>query len=256
MKMKLLLLFFAALTMGSCASKKDIEYFQNIDALGEGSKSAYEPQIQPDDLLMIIVSAADPKAAMPFNLSIVGVTGADDIERANAQQRFQTYLVDNKGYIQFPLMGPVKLGGLTRSEALAKLNTELSKYIKDPIVNMRIANYKVSLMGEVARPGSFTIQTERITLPEAISMAGDMTIYGNRSEILVIRESDGTKTYNFVDITKADFIKSEFYYLKQNDLVYVKPNKTRVNSSVIGPNLTVGISAISLLITIISLATR
>lgn len=242
--------------MGSCASKKDIEYFQNIDALGEGSKSAYEPQIQPDDLLMIIVSAADPKAAMPFNLSIVGVTGADDIERANAQQRFQTYLVDNKGYIQFPLMGPVKLGGLTRSEALAKLNTELSKYIKDPIVNMRIANYKVSLMGEVARPGSFTIQTERITLPEAISMAGDMTIYGNRSEILVIRESDGTKTYNFVDITKADFIKSEFYYLKQNDLVYVKPNKTRVNSSVIGPNLTVGISAISLLITIISLATR
>src|SRR5690606_36224061 len=118
---------------------------------------------------------------------------------------------------------------------------ELLTYIKDPVINLRIVNYKISVSGQVVRPGTFNIQTERITLPEAITMAGDMTIYGNRSRVLIIRENEGKKTYNFVDMTKADFINSPFYYLTQNDLVYIEPNKTKINSSAVGPNISVAI---------------
>jgi len=217
----------------------------------------YEPKLKPDDLLMIIVSAPDPEAAVPFNLPSVGISGTNGgVDMVNPQLRYQTYLINNDGDIQFPVIGNLKLGGLTRSEALTKLNTELKKYINNPVVNMRILNYKVSVFGEVARPGTFEIATERITLPEALSRAGDMSIYGNRHNILVIREVDGKKTYNFVDITKADFINSPFYYLSQNDLVYVEPNKTKINSSVVGPNTSVIISSVSLLITLIALLAR
>lgn len=254
---KILLLFAGVLMLSSCASREKVLYFQNISEINNESVVKYEPRLQPDDLLMIIVSASDPEAAAPFNLPIVGVSGNNgSADITNSQLRYQTYLINNNGDIQFPVIGNLKLGGLTRSDALVKLNAELEKYINNPIVNMRILNYKVSVMGEVARPGTFDIITERITLPEAISKAGDMTIYGNRSKVLVIREVDGKKTYNFVDITKSDFINSPFYYLTQNDLVYVEPNKTRINSSAVGPNTSVIISSVSVLITLIALLTR
>lgn len=254
---KITLLLIIGVLSVSCVSRKKIAYFQNIGEVGT-LDTKYEPRLQPDDLLLILVSAPDPEAAIPFNLPAAGVIGIGNmpLDAVNTQPRYQTYLIDNLGDIQFPVIGALKLGGLTRAEAIEKLNTELKKYINNPIVNMRIMNYKISVMGEVARQGSFNVTTERITLPEALSMAGDMTIYGNRSRVLIIREIDGIKTHNFVDMTKADFINSPFYYLSQNDLVYVEPNKTKINSSAIGPNITVGISAISLLITIIALVTR
>lgn len=247
------LCLFTAVLLSSCASKQKIIYFQNIASASAESENRYIPRLQQDDLLTIIVSAPNPEAAIPFNLSTISVTRGVN---ASAQNTLQTYLIDNTGNIEFPVIGTIKLGGLTRAEAIEKLTKELEKYIKDPIINMRIVNYKISVLGEVVRPGTFEITSERITLPQAISMAGDMTIYGMRNNILIIRETDGKKTHNFVDMTKADFISSPYYYLSQNDVVYIEPNKTRVNSSVIGPNLTVGISAISLLITIISISTR
>jgi len=254
---KIIALLALGLIFTSCVSRKKIAYFQNISEINNSEAQNYEPRLKTDDLLLILVSAPDPEAAMPFNLPAVGVLGtAGSLDAAQTQPRYQTYLIDNTGYIQFPIIGPIQLGGLTRTEAVNKLDTEIKKYINDPIINLRIVNYKVSVVGEVNRPGSFTIQTERITLPEALSMAGDMTIYGNRQNVLIVREIDGVKTYNFVDMTRADFINSPFYYLTQNDLVYVEPNKVRMNSSAVGPNITVGISALSLIITIISIATR
>lgn len=257
MTRNLALLLALSLFLGSCASRKKIVYFQNIQNIGDSS-TQYEPVLKQDDLLMIVVSAPDVKAAAPFNLPVVGISGVNfgTLDSPTSQLRYQSYLVDNNGNIEFPVIGTLKLGGLTRAEAMSKLSSELKKYINDPIINMRILNFKISVIGEVSRPGTFNITTERVTLPEAISMAGDMTIYGKRDKILIIRDEEGKKTYNYVDITKTDFISSPFYYLSQNDLIYIEPNKTRVNSSVIGPNLTVGISAISLLITIISIATR
>lgn len=255
---KILLLFVAVSVLSSCASREKIVYFQNISDSNNEKAIKYELQLQPDDLLMILVSAPDPEAAIPFNLPAVGVLGSNmtTVDNINPQMRYQTYLINNDGYIQFPVIGDLKLGGLTRSEALLKLNTELKKYINNPIVNMRILNFKISVAGEVARPGTFEITTERITLFEAISKAGDLTIYGNRKNVLIIREIDGKKTYNFVDITKADFMNSPFYYLTQNDAVYVEPNKTKINSSVVGPNTSVIISSVSLIITLIALLVR
>lgn len=241
----------------SCAPREKIAYYQDINALSEKEMS-YSPILKSDDLLLIFISSPDPEAAAPFNLSTISINGigSGSMENAGGQVRYQTYLIDNKGFIQFPVIGNIKLGGLSREEALATLRTALKKYIQDPIINLRILNFKITVQGEVARPGSFNINSERITLPEAISMAGDMTIYGKRENVLIIREIDGKKTYNFVDMTKADFINSSFYYLSQNDLVVVEPNKTRINASAVGPNVSVILSSVSLLITIVALLLR
>lgn len=235
----------------SCGSKKDIVYYQNIDAMAPRQNTdSYEVKIQPDDLLLIIVSAEDPEIAMPFNLSTVTVSDSNKLEMAGGQQVIQSYLVDRTGMIDFPVLGKLQVGGLTRSEVLNLLKQKIVIYIKNPIINLRITNFKISLQGEVNLPGTYPIASERVTLIEALSMAKDLTIYGKRDNILVIREVNGNKSYNRVDITKSDFINSPFYYLAQNDVVYVEPNKTKVNSSAVGPNTSVVISAISILVSI------
>jgi polysaccharide export outer membrane protein len=234
----------------SCASKKDVVYYQNIDALeGIQNSNSYEVKIQPDDLLMIIVSADDPEAAIPFNLKTYS-TSSNKLDLTRGQETVQLYLVDRDGAIEFPILGKIKIGGLTRTEVLQLLKNKIGNYIKNPIINLRITNFKVSLQGEVNLPGTYSVASERITLIEALSMAKDLTIYGRRDNVLIIREINGVKSYNRVDITKSDFINSPFYYLAQNDVVYVEPNKTRVNSSAVGPNTSVIISAISILVSL------
>lgn len=245
----------------SCASREKLAYYQDIKNLSSSENSSYDPVLKPDDLLLIFVSSPDPEVAAPFNLNTISIAGStssglSSSENAGGQVRYQTYLIDNQGFIQFPVIGSIKLGGLRREVALDVLKTALKKYIQEPIVNLRILNYKVTVQGEVVRSGTFNVLTERITLPEAISMAGDMTIYGKRDNVLIIREIEGKKTYNFVDMTKSEFINSPFYYLSQNDLVVVEPNKTRINASVVGPNISVIISSLSLLITVVALLVR
>lgn len=235
----------------SCASRKNIVYYQNIDTIAAGQKvNSYEVKIQPDDLLMIIVSAEDPEIALPFNLSTIATQNDSNLQSATGQRTIQSYLVDKSGNIEFPVLGKLQIGGLTRTEALQLLKDKISIYIKNPIINLRIMNFKISMQGEVNIPGSYSITSERVTLIEALSMAKDMTIYGKRDNILIIREVNGIKSYNRVDITKADFINSPFYYLAQNDVVYVEPNKTKVNASAVGPNTSVIISAVSILISL------
>ncbi len=235
----------------SCGSKKDVVYYQNIDTMNlQQNVNSYEIKIQPDDLLMIIVSAENPEVAIPFNLTTVAVSTSGKLDIATGQQTIQSYLVSREGTIEFPIIGKLHVGGLSRTEVLALLQSKISIYIKNPIINLRVMNFKVSLQGEVNLPGTYSIASERLTLIEALSMAKDLTIYGRRDNILVIREINGVKSYNRVDITKSDFISSPFYYLTQNDVVYVEPNKTRVNSSAVGPNTSVIISAISILVSL------
>jgi polysaccharide export outer membrane protein len=254
---KVILCLTISTLLFSCAPKERLIYFQGIDKQGKNeTKLDYQPVLQPDDLLLIIVSAPEPEAAIPYNL--IAYTSSDNSSDRtnNGGLRYQTYLVDSKGNIEFPILGSISLGGLTKTEAIEKLKGLLKKYINSPIVNLRITNYKISILGEVSKPGSYNVVSERITLPEALSLAGDLTIYGNRKEILIIRDVEGVKEHTFIDITSPEFINSPYYYLDQNDLVYVNPNKTKINSSVVGPNVTVGISAVSLLITIIALLIR
>jgi polysaccharide export outer membrane protein len=235
----------------SCASKRNIVYYQNIDKTNiQNNANFYEIKIQPDDLLMIIVSAEDPEVAKPFNLSTVAVGNSNRLDLAAGQQTIQSYLVDSNGMIEFPILGKLHVGGLTRSEVLKLLQDKIGIYIKKPIINLRIMNFKISLQGEVNLPGTYSVESERITLIEALSMAKDLTIYGKRNNILVIREINGVKSYSRVDITSADFINSPFYYLSQNDVVYVQPNNVKVNASAVGPNTSVIISAISILISL------
>lgn len=253
MKLKItsLLLVVVVLALGSCASPKDIVYYQNIDgAAPQENNSSYEIKIQPDDLLTIIVSAEDPEIAIPFNLQTVSVQRADQSMSATGQATMQPYLVDVNGVIEFPVLGKLQVGGLSRTEVLAMMESKIGVYIKKPIINLRITNFKIAVQGEVNLPNVYTIPTERITLIEALTMAKDLTIYGNRHNILVIREQNGIKTYNRVDITNVNFINSPFYYLSQNDVVYVEPNKTKVNGAAVGPNTAVIISAVSILISL------
>jgi polysaccharide export outer membrane protein len=246
--------FLLVLLLFSCAQRKGIVYFQNIDGLVNSEKSnSYEIKIQDDDLLMIIVSADDPESALPFNLMAVNVPTSSNFNAAIGQQMIQSYLVDANGSIDFPVLGKLKVGGLSRSELLQLLESKIAKYIKNPIINIRITNFKVSVQGEVTLPGTYPINSERVTLIEALSMAKDLTIYGKRDNILIIRENNGQKSYNRVDITKADFINSPFYYLAQNDVVYVEPNKTRINGAAVGANTGVIISIASIFIGLITL---
>jgi polysaccharide export outer membrane protein len=246
--------FLFVLLFFSCKPREEVVYYQNIDALVQAEQSnTYEIKIQPDDLLMIIVSADDPETAIPFNLSSVSVPSAYNMMASRGQETMQSYLVNANGMIDFPVLGKLKVAGLTRSEVLQLFKDKISKYIKNPIINLRIMNFKVSVQGEVTLPGTYSVSSERITLIEALSMAKDLTIYGKRDNILIIREVNGVKSYNRVDITKADFINSPFYYLSQNDVVYVEPNKTRINGAAVGTNTGVIISVSSLLITVITL---
>ncbi len=175
---------------------------------------------------MIIVSAPDPEAAAPFNLESISVPTAIG-QTVPSQRQQQLYLVDAKGMVQFPVLGEIKMSGQSKSEIIDFLKKKLKLYIKDAIINMRIVNFKVTVQGEVTRPGSFNIASERVTLPEALSLAGDLTIFGKRNNIVLVREVDNKKSFNRIDITKADFINSPYYYLSQNDLIYVEPNSAR-----------------------------
>lgn len=258
MKLRFLTLFLLGLFLGSCASREKLAYYQNIENLDKAADN-YQLTLKSDDLLLIIVSSPVPEAALDFNLATYGIVGTGlggTPDAAGAQLLHQTYLIDRDGMIQFPVLGPIKMGGKTREAAIEDLKKQLVAHIKEPIVNMRVLNYKVSVQGEVLRPGTFTITTERVTLPEVLTMAGDLTIYAKRDNILVIREIDGKKTHNFVDITQANFMNSPFYYMSQNDLVYVEPNKTKMNSAVVGPNISIALSALSLLITVVALLIR
>ena len=242
-----LIALFVVLFFSSCGSRKDIIYLQDVENDATINQAlSYEPVIKCDDMLSVIVAADQPDLTIPFNLPQI----QGNYQVSDNQEGIKTYLVDAAGYIDFPVIGKVKLAGLTRTQAKNELEVKIKEYIKEPSVNLRILNYKISVLGEVNKPNTYKIASERVTLLEAISMAGDMTIYGKRSNVLVIREVDGKKTFNRVDLTNKDFISSPFYYLNQNDVVMVEPNKTKINSSVIGPNVTVTISAISLLTTI------
>ncbi|MBF4470436.1 polysaccharide biosynthesis/export family protein [Flavobacterium sp. HJJ] len=238
----------------ACASKQDIVYYQNIDGMSsQQNANSYEIKIRPDDLLSIIVSAEDPEITIPFNLRTVSMVSPSRQDISRGQETMQLYLVDSNGNIEFPVLGKLNVGGYSRTDVQKMLHDKIAVYIKNPIINFRIMNFKISVQGEVTVPGTYTVSSERITLIEALAMAKDLTIYGKRDNILIIREVDGVKTYNRVDITKADFINSPFYYLVQNDVIYVEPNKNKINGAAVGPNTGVLISITSLIITIITL---
>jgi len=209
---------------------------------------AFGATIQSGDLLFINVSAINPEAAIPFNLYETPI-----VQNSVGNTKPISYLVDDAGYINFPVLGDLKVDGLTTKKLVKKLETDLAEYISKPTINIRFANFRVSVLGEVARPGTFQVTNERISIIEAIALAGDLTIYGQRTNVLLVRIENGEKVFIPIDLTSKALFNSPYYNLKQNDIVYISPNKTRVNASTIGPNTSVIISSASLLITLLAL---
>lgn len=250
-----LALFVAVLMLfNSCGSRKSMVYLQPDSTQINTLYEQYVPHIQPSDILTIVVTAADPKVTAPFNpvstMSTTSMTQQSDMALR------PTYTVDDQGDITLPMLGKVHVAGLTRLQAIEKIRSELGQYIKDPGVNINFNNFRVSVLGEVARPGSFVMPTERVTVLEALGMAGDLTIRGVRQNVLLIREVDGQKSMHRLDLTQQSTLNSPYYYLAQNDVIYVEPNKAQINNSKLGANTNVIISVASLLITVISVLTR
>lgn len=259
MKIRNLLFLVTLLVFATgCTSYKNVPYLQNPEVVNQLGKEIplYDATIMPKDLLSITVNTSDPQAAAPFNLTMqtpinVGMSNA----YTTTQPSLQQYLVTNEGEITMPVIGKLKVGGLTKTEAENKIREKLMSYLKEePIVTVRMANYKISVLGEVARPGTFNIGNEKVNVLEALAMAGDMTIYGVRDNVKLIREdAKGKREIHYLNLNNADIITSPYFYLKQNDILYVTPNETKAKNSDIGNSTTLWFSATSILVSIASL---
>ncbi|MFC4633324.1 polysaccharide biosynthesis/export family protein [Dokdonia ponticola] len=246
-----------SLVFTSCVSNKKLLYLQDIEQIIDNpTNTNYNITIKSNDLLTIQVSALNPESVLVYNQSLITKPPINGVATQNNGQQPQTYIVSKEGTIEFPEMGSIKLSGLTIDEATEKMKELVSKYVKNPIVNIRIVNFKVTVLGEVQRAGTFPINDQRVTILEALGLSGDMTIFGNRNEVKVIREVDGLKTYGELDITSASIINSPFYYLQQNDVVIVSPNRAQIQSSSFNRNTGVYISLAGIIISVLTILTR
>ncbi len=240
----------------SCQSYKKVPYLQDVEAVESSvqQENLYDAKIMPKDLLTIVVACTSPELAVPFNLTVATPNNVA-IVNTISQPALQQYLVDNKGKINFPVLGELKVGGLTKKQAESMIVEKLKPYMKEtPIVTVRMVNYKISVIGEVARPGTFTVSNEKVNLLEALAMAGDMTVWGLRDNVKLIREgSDGKQDIITLDLNKAETIISPYYWLQQNDIVYVTPNKAKARNSDIGNSTSLWFSATSILVSLASL---
>lgn len=243
------------LLLSSCGSQKDIAYMQDGEYLKytEQPPFLYDAHILPKDLLTITVHCSEPELAAPFNLNGSLQSPATTGSTGNTPQ--QTYLVDNNGDIDFPILGKLHLGGLTKGAAETVICERLKAFLKEePIVNVRMVNYKFSVLGEVGKPNTFTVANEKVNVFEALAMAGDMTVYGLRDNVRLIREdADGHQHIITLNMNRADIIQSPYYYLQQNDILYVTPNKTKAKTADISASTTIWFSVVGTLVSLASM---
>lgn len=243
------------LVLSSCVSNKNIAYFQNNEIKKQDVSNDFKIHYKPDDLLQILIFSEDYLAAKPFNLPVASILNTTNTVVAVPQQ--QTYLVDSKGQIDFPVIGKIKVGGLSSEELVELLKNELDPtYILNPTINVRIVNFKITVLGDVTRPGSYNIPNERVSLLDAIGLAGDLTISGKRNNVMIIREENGEKNQYVVDLRSNDIFTSPVFYLKQNDIVYVQHNNAAIQSASFNSNTTLFISIGSVLISLLTILTR
>lgn len=222
------IILFVSLLFTSCFTRKQIAYFQpaksNSDTATVNIKEKFTSRIQQGDILNIRVFSLSQEANAMFNVFPQEESG----NTSNELSAPVGFLVSADGTVTLPLAGKIHVGGLSSEEASDTITKKLNLYLVQPTVSVRIVNFKISVLGEVARPSVYIIANERITLPEALSLAGDLTIYGRRKNLLLIREEDGKREFARVDITKRDFFDSPYYYLRPNDIIYAEPSTGRV----------------------------
>ena len=259
--MKKFISFIFAVTllivMSSCGTSKSVAYIQNSDSINyDNSRYLYDAKIMPKDQLTISVNTVNPEASLPYNLLLQN-SYTQGRTLSTTGGTLMPYLVDNEGYINFPVVGRLKVSGLTKSECENMILEKIRPYMaetENPVVTVRMSSYSVSVIGEVARPGSFQVAREKITILEALAQAGDLTIYGVRDKVKLIREdATGKKEIHTLDLTNANIVNSPYYYLQQNDIVYVEPNKVKAQNARVGNMTTLWFSATSILISLTSL---
>jgi len=233
MKKSFISCFLLVLSLAACRTTKDITYFQpavpGLDQLVLQLGEIYTPRIQSGDILSIVVSSLNKEANEMFNP--IPLTNNMQQRLAGVLQPAYGFRVDSTGYISLPLLGNLKAQGLTTDEFAGQLTNELNKYLESPTVVVRLANFQISVLGEVARPSVYNIPNEKITLPEAIALAGDIGIYGKRNNVLIIREEGNHRTFARVDMTGRDFFFSPYYYLHPGDIVYVEATGGKITAT-------------------------
>jgi polysaccharide biosynthesis/export protein len=237
--------------VASCASKKDVYYFQDIDRTAAENSFKFL-NIQPGDILDIQIKALNPESVLVFQRQ-----ATLGLQQQQVQNRaIDGYLVGEDGSINLPIVGAIDTTNQS-TQALAQIIQEaLKPYINNPTVNIRLLNFRISVLGEVNNPGTFTVLEERLSLPQALGLAGDLTINGDRNHLLLIRNEAGKKSNQVIDLTKTDFLQSPFYFLKQNDIIYVRPNSARVKSSGLVGNAGTLVSILSLAVSLFIVITR
>ncbi len=234
-KTLLISITISALMFTGCISQKKIAYFKTIDATSADSinmifNAQHEPFLGNGDVILITVTGLDPLAVAPFNLPLVmyATPGSDKIY---ASPTLQTYTIETNGTINFPVIGYLKIAGLKKTEAVALIKEKLLPYLKDPIVKIEFMNFQVTVLGEVNRPGRYSINDEKISLLDALGMAGDITIYGRRENVLITREIEGKLEFKRINLNTDELFKSPYYYLKQNDILYIEPSSVKTTAS-------------------------
>jgi polysaccharide export outer membrane protein len=259
------LIFVAVILMvltSACSSTKNVTYFRDIpDSVKHKSidQAAFStPVIQIDDILQVNIQTLDPGSAGVLNQQNTNTypTGTQGPGGSGTTANVSGYLVDKDGNVALPMIGKINVVGITTSQAREKIQIEVAKYFKDPVVNVRFANFKVTVLGEVVRPSTYVMPNEKVTLLDALGMAGDLTIYGKRENVLLIRDNNisGKKDFVRLDLTDSKFITSPYFYLHQGDVIYVEPNKSKVAATDMTTvkRLTILTSVLTLLIVIAS----
>lgn len=259
--MKKILLPFVAIVaiffMNSCQTSKQVPYMQNIDSLDlSASKGLFDARIMPKDQLTITVHTSDPVVSHPFNLTISRTVSSDGA-LGSGGGNLQGYLVDNDGYINFPIVGRIHVQGLTKRECEKVIEDKIAPYLaksEKPVVTVRMSSFRITLLGDFSNPKVVPVTTEKMSVLEALASGGDLTLYGKRQNVLLIREdATGKKSIHRIDLTDANFINSPYYYVQQNDILYVEPNATKAKNSALGQSTTIWFSFISISTSVASL---
>ena len=243
--------------MGSCGSSKQIAYFQNIDTLSlAASKGLYDAKIMPKDELTITVLTTNPEVSAPFNLTVNSKVGSSG-QMSSGGGSLQGYLVDNDGDINFPVVGKLHVAGMTKTECEDMIKEKITPYLaktENPIVTVRTSSYRVTVIGEVGSSKVVPVTTGQMSIIEALAQAGDLSIYGKRDNVLLIREdATGEKHSYRLNLNDANLFNSPYYYLQQNDIVYVEPNKVKAKNSTIGSSTTLWFSFVGIVTSVASL---
>jgi len=252
---KILYLLCAICLLCSCSAKQNLTYFSDLQdpvvaqQKGNLGKQDYSINLEPQDELLITVSSEVPEATFMYNLPLSNpATKANIAEGTYAQAMQQTYIVNKEGNIQFPTLGTIHVEGMTTSQLREELTRRISKDVEAPYVRVELLNFKVKVLGEVQHPGVVKSDTERLTVLDALAEVGDMTVFGKRDNVLLVREENGVRTYHYMDLNDSRTMQSPYFYLKQNDVLYVSPTEARTGQAEYNQNNSYKISVISTIV--------